>query len=96
MPCVEGSALYWGFTHKAIFYRILYCLTVSTNTWYVYSTPVKEQTTWITSKASLYFIYKKKNKNKNKHTWWYDCWFLRDFKILCLNFQEVFRKWNAM
>ena len=34
MSDLEGCPVYWGFTHKAILYRILYCLTVSTRTWY--------------------------------------------------------------
>ena len=34
MSGLEGCAVYWCFTHRAILCRTLYCLTVSTSTWY--------------------------------------------------------------
>ena len=35
MSSLEGCPLYWGFIHKAVLCRILYCLTVSTSAWYI-------------------------------------------------------------
>ena len=49
--------------------------------------------------VTLFYLPKNNNNNNNKtvlHTRWYDCRFLRDFKILCLNFQDVFGKWNPI